>query len=112
MIKLTGKINFKLIAFVILALIFSYIAQINLAITLFLAALYAYLRLRKLNLKNCNLLNLTLLFLAICAAAYFLIRRNFPIYYIPFSAVPMLTTLLFGNLEVSLLMALESFDYA
>lgn len=108
MIKLTGKINFKLIIFALLALVFSYAAQINPALTLFLIALYFYLRLRKLNIKNCNLLNLSLLFLLITTAGYFLIRRNFPIYYIPFALVPMLATLLFANLEVSLLITLAS----
>jgi len=108
MLKPIGKINFKITVFVILALIFSYSARINLAVTLFLVALYAYLRLRKLNIKNCSLLNLTLLFLAIYASAYFLIRRGFPIYYIPFSALAMLTMLLFGSLEVALLMTLAS----
>ncbi|MDO8662653.1 MAG: HDIG domain-containing protein [Candidatus Omnitrophota bacterium] len=108
MTKLTKKVDFKLIIFTLGLILFSYIAQINLAIALFLIALYAYLKLRKLNIKNCNLLNLTLLFLTITSAGYFLIRQNFSIYYIPFSVVPMLTALLFGNLEISLLMTLAS----
>jgi len=102
--KLTAKINFRLAIFILVALIYSFIAQVNLAITLALTALYAYLRLRHLNIKNCSLPNLLLLFLSSCTVGYFLIRRNFPIYYIPFSAAPMLTALLFGNLEISLLL--------
>jgi len=106
MIKLLEKINYKLIINLALALIFSYISGINLAITLFLAVLYFYLKIRCLHIKNCNLLNLALLFLTISTGAYYLVKHNFPIYYIPFSVVPMLTTLLFSNLELSLLMTL------
>ncbi len=108
MTKLTEKVDFKLIIFTLGLILFSYMAQINLAIALFLVALYVYLKFRKLNIKNCNILNLTLLFLTITSSGYFLIRQNFSIYYIPFSVVPMLTALLFGNLEISLLMTLAS----
>ena len=108
MIKLTGKISFKSIALVSLVLILSYIAQVNLAVALFIIVLCAYLKLRKLNLKNCNLLNLALLFLTAVTSGYLLIKHNFPIYYIPFSLIPMLATLLFGNLELSLLITLAS----
>jgi putative nucleotidyltransferase with HDIG domain len=40
-------------------------------------------------------------------ASYFLIRKGLPIYYIPFSTASMLSTLLFGSLEVSLLISLS-----
>ncbi len=108
MIKLAGKINYRLIMLFALIVAFSCIAQINLAITLFLAVLYSYLKLRRLNIKNCNLLNLSLLFLVSSASGYFLIKQNIPIYYIPFTVVPMLATLLFGNLELSLLITLAA----
>jgi len=108
MIKLAGKINYRLIILITLVAAFSYIAQINLAITLFLAVLYFYLKLRRLNIKNCNLLNLSLLFLVSSASGYFLIKQNIPIFYIPFTVVPMVTTLLFGNLELSLLIILAA----
>lgn len=108
MIKLAEKFNLKLIVFTLLALVFCYIARINSAIALFLAALYVYLKSRRLNLKNCNLLNLSLLFLAASCAGYFIIKQNLPIYYIPFCVAPMLTVLLFGNLEISLLITLAS----
>lgn len=106
--KLTGKISFKSITLGALVLVLSYIAQVNLALGLFLIVLCAYLSLRKLCLKNCNVLNLTLLYLIAIASGYLLIKHNFPVYYIPFSIIPMLATLLFGNLEISLLLALAS----
>ncbi|MFA5177850.1 MAG: HDIG domain-containing metalloprotein [Candidatus Omnitrophota bacterium] len=108
MIKLPGKINLQTIVLILLVFIYSYATQINLALTLLLVILCGYLKLRKLDLKCCRLLNLSLLFLAIYAAAYFIIRQQLSILYIPFSIVPMLVTLLFGSLEVSLLITLAS----
>ncbi len=108
MTKLTEKISFKSIILGALVLILSYIAQINLAIAILLIVLCIYLELRNLKIKNCSLPNLTLLYLSAVTSGYILIKHNFPIYYIPFSIVPMLTTLLFGNLEISLLMTMAS----
>jgi len=108
MIKRLGKISFKTVILVLLAFIFSYAAQINLAITLLLVILCGYLKLKGLDIKRCKLLNLTLLFLIIYAAADFIIRHKLSILYIPFSRVPMLATLLFNSLEVSLLLTLAS----
>ncbi|MFA5096009.1 MAG: HDIG domain-containing metalloprotein [Candidatus Omnitrophota bacterium] len=108
MIELTGKINLRSALLALGALIFSYIAQINLSITLALIALYAYLKLRGLAIKNCKPLNLALLFLANCCAGFLLLRNGFTIYYIPFSAVAMLSSLLFGSMEISLLLILAS----
>ncbi|MFH0856120.1 MAG: HDIG domain-containing metalloprotein [Candidatus Omnitrophota bacterium] len=108
MTKLTGKISLKPIALAALALILSYISQFNLAVTLSIIVLCVYLESRKLGLKSCKLLNLALLYLAAVASGYILIKHNFPAYYIPFSVAPMLATLLFGDLEISLLIALAS----
>ncbi|MFA5150466.1 MAG: HDIG domain-containing metalloprotein [Candidatus Omnitrophota bacterium] len=108
MIKLPAKINFQAIILILLAFIFSYVAQINLAVTLFLIILCGYLKLRKLDIKCCRLINLSLLFLIIYAGGSFIIRQQLSILYIPFSIIPMLATLLFGSLEVSLLLTLAS----
>ncbi|MDD5196410.1 MAG: HDIG domain-containing protein [Candidatus Omnitrophica bacterium] len=108
MIKLPAKINFQAIILILLAFIFSYVAQINLAVTLFLVILCGYLKLRKLDIKCCRLINLSLLFLIIYAGGSFIIRQQLSILYIPFSIIPMLATLLFGSLEVSLLLTLAS----
>ncbi|MDD2927985.1 MAG: HDIG domain-containing protein, partial [Candidatus Omnitrophica bacterium] len=108
MIKLPAKINLKSIILILLAFIFSYVAQINLAVTLFLVILCGYLKLRKLDIKCCRLINLSLLFLIIYAGGSFIIRQQLSILYVPFSIIPMLATLLFGSLEVSLLLTLAS----
>ncbi|MCX5703923.1 MAG: HDIG domain-containing protein [Candidatus Omnitrophica bacterium] len=96
-----GFISLSLLAFLISA-----IARINLAVPLFLTSLYAYIKFRRLNLKDYKLPNITLLFLISFSASLFIIRKGLPIYYLPFSVIPMLTTMLFSNLELSLLVVL------
>jgi len=108
MIKLIEKNKIKLIFWYLLVFIFSNISHINLAIPVFLICLTVYLNLRRLNAKNHNLLNLTLLLLIILTASFYIARARLPVYYMPFSAMPMLTTLLFGSLELSLLFTLAS----
>lgn len=106
MIKLLKKIRIKIILLGSLAFIFSLFAGINLVLFLFLVCLYLYAQARHLFIKNCNLLNLALLFLIIFVSGYFICGNRLPLYYIPFSVIPMLLMLLFGSLEISLLIAL------
>ncbi|MCX5700185.1 MAG: HDIG domain-containing protein [Candidatus Omnitrophica bacterium] len=108
MINLIAKINLKTASLVALILIFGYIAQLNLAVTLLLACIFWYFKFRGLEKKNCNLLHLSFLFLIIFSCAYLLIKNKLQIYYIPFSIVPMIATLLFCSLEVSLLIAIST----
>jgi putative nucleotidyltransferase with HDIG domain len=108
MIKQVIKQKLNLVFWPAFAFLFSYIAQINLVIPTLLTALYAYLKSRKLNIRNCNLLNITLLFLIICVCSYFIINKGLWIFYIPFSLIPMLAMLLFNSLEVSMLLALAT----
>jgi hypothetical protein len=58
--------------------------------------------------QNYNLLNLALLFLIIFVTSYFIIKKDWPVYFIPFSVIPMLSTILFVRLEISLLITLAS----
>jgi putative nucleotidyltransferase with HDIG domain len=46
--------------------------------------------------------------LAIFVGSYFILRHNWGIFFIPFALIPMLTTLLFNDLEISLLVTLAS----
>src|SRR3989338_8315796 len=82
----------------------AYVSRISLGVPLSLLALYGYFRARRLDEKNLCLKNLALLFLIGFAGSYFLIKG--PVLAIPFCLIPMLGTLLFNNLEVSLLLAL------
>ncbi len=108
MIKQAVRIRIRFIFWAALIFLFSVIAGINLAIPVFLICLYVYIKFRRQNLRNFNLLNMALVFLIILAASYFIITQRWPVFYIPFSVMPMLTTLLFNNLEISLLITLAT----
>jgi hypothetical protein len=109
MIGLTAIANKVKLFFWALALfIISYILHLNLIIPAFLVSLYAYLRARRVDFKKYSLLDLAFLFLIIFDSGYFIINKNLPVFFIPFCAIPMLTTLLFNNLEISLLMTLAA----
>jgi len=101
-----NKIKFALTA--ILVFLISYILQVNFAVSVSLLSLVAYLKLRDANLKKYSLLNLAFLFVIIFVTSYLIIRRGWSELSIPFSIIPMLTTLLFGQLELSLLITLAS----
>jgi len=95
--------------FVCLALfIFSYITGVNASIPALLLIVYLYLNSRRLLTKNCSLLNLSLLFSIAFVSGYFISINNLPLYFIPFSLVPMLSMLLFTSLEITLLIALAA----
>ena len=106
MIKPLKKIEIKVIFLGLLPFIFSAFAGIDLITPLFLVCLYLYAQARRLFIKNCNLPNLALSFLIIFVSSYFICGNRMPLYYIPFSVIPMLLMLLFGSLEISLLIAL------
>ncbi|MFA5114739.1 MAG: HDIG domain-containing metalloprotein [Candidatus Omnitrophota bacterium] len=104
------KTKLRYLAGVLVVFALSYILRINFIIPLFLILLAAYY----LSLlpapqdRGICLLNLSLLFVIIFTASYLIVKNGWSVYYIPFSAVPMLATLLFGNLWVSFLLALAS----
>jgi len=106
MIKQVSKLKFIFLIFLIFLI--SYVVQMNFVITLFLLSLYAYLAFRNLKARNYNLLDLIFLFLIAFAGSFFLIRARLPFYLQPFSVVPMLTMLLFNNLEITLLITLAT----
>jgi len=95
-----------------IALVFSvsFILQINFAVSLFLIALIAYLKFSypDLNKKSYNLLNLTLLFVIILVLAFIIVRKGWSVFLIPFAIIPMLATVLFEEMPISLLIALGS----
>ena len=102
--------QFKIGPIILGALAFglSYLLKLNLAIPLILICLVFYLRSRKQNIKNYSLLNLSLLYLIIFVGSYFIITERSCVLCIPFSIIPMLTMLLFNNLELALIMALAT----
>ncbi|MBI5145250.1 MAG: HDIG domain-containing protein, partial [Candidatus Omnitrophica bacterium] len=86
--------------------VISYFLQLDLIIPLYLAAFFVYLLYRSPALKDIRILHLILLFLIMFVAGYFVIRQKWSVFFIPFSLIPMLATILFGDLETSLLISL------
>ncbi|MBL7151104.1 MAG: HDIG domain-containing protein [Candidatus Omnitrophica bacterium] len=96
----------KFLLSAVVLVVISSILQLNLIIPVFLLTLALYIFYRKKSLKDCNMLNLTLLFIIISVTSYIIINRGLSRFYIPICIVPMLVTLLFNQLELSLLMSL------
>jgi hypothetical protein len=86
----------------------SVILKLNLIVPFFLMSIYVYLTYRKPHLKNYSILNLCFLLVIIVVLSYFIIDLGLSRTYIPFSIIPMLTTILFGQIELSLLMTLAA----
>ena len=105
-IAIKNRLKFGLGA--IALFLIGHILQINLVIPLFLLSLVVYIKFRDSNLKNYNLLNLTFLFVIIFVISYYIVKQGRSILYIPFCTIPMLATLLFNQLELSLLISLAS----
>jgi len=110
MIKPIAINRLRFILGTIFIFLIAYILQLKLIVPLFLLVLFLYIGLvyKDLRLKNYSLLNLTLLFVIIFVTSYFIIRQGYPVYFIPFSLIPMLSTLLFGELSISLLLSIAS----
>lgn len=104
--SLINKIKFIVAAS--LVFLFSAALQLNLVIPIFLLSLVAYFKYRNSYLKNYSLLNLTFLFVLMFTTSYFMISQGWSKFYIPFCIIPMLTTVLFNELEISLLITLAS----
>jgi len=98
----------KIILPVLLVYAVSSIMGVNLAVPTFLLLLFFYFKHspKQLFIRKTNLLHLTLLFMIILSISYFIIGKGWSVLYIPFSLIPMLATILFSGLEVSLLMTL------
>ncbi len=104
--KITDKIReAKTLLYILAAFLVSFISRVNFVVPLFLITLYAYLRLRKIHLP---LRYLIFMFLLAFVSGFFIIKGNLPVYLHSFACIPMLATLLFGNLEIALLLALAS----
>jgi len=89
----------------VLVFLTALISGIDLAVPALLVCLLAYIKLKAL---NCRLLQLLLLFLIIFTAGYFMLREGVSLLYLPFTVIPMLSVILFGQIEISLLLSLGS----
>lgn len=93
---------------VILLFVISYILGINLVVPIFLLSVFTYLKFsyRDLKLKEYDFLHMLFLFVIIFVASYLILEQRVSPLFIPFSVAPMLATILFSQLEISLLVAL------
>lgn len=101
-----NKFNLKAVFWLVLFFLISCAIQLNLTVSLFLASLYFYFHFRRLESKNLTILNLSLLVLIIFTVSSFVITHRLSTFFIPFCSVPVLATLLFNSLEISLLVTL------
>jgi len=90
----------------------TFIIGINPSVTAFLVALvvfFEYLRRRQyFKIKKISLLNILFLFVLNFGMGYFIIGSGVSVFYIPFTIIPMLVTILFGELVISLLLTIAS----
>jgi putative nucleotidyltransferase with HDIG domain len=113
MIRQIAKVKLSSILGITLVFLFSLIAEINLIIPLFLLSLLFYLKFKRAK-SNYTLLNISLLFLISFVSGYYIIKQGLKpewdwlVFCIPFSFIPMLTTLLFNDLEISFLITLAT----
>lgn len=110
MIKPAVKNKVKIFLGISAVFLISYILQVSFTVPLFLLVLFFYFKLscQKGNFKNCNLLNLTLLFVIILVVSYSMIGKGLPKLYIPYLVIPMLAAILFNEMMVSLVITLAS----
>lgn len=104
MIKQTVINNTKFAVSAILLFLVGYILEINLIVPACLLSLYLYLELRSPKLKNYRLLHLALLFVIHFVSSYLIIEHTGVMFFVPFCVIPMLATILFNELEISLVL--------
>lgn len=106
MIKQTVINNIKFVLGVFVTFAVAYLLQLNLAVPTFLVCLYVYFRFR--NLKSIKFLYLLFIFIINIAASYLIIDKKLSILALPFCLLPIISTILFNNLEISLILVLAS----
>lgn len=91
--------------FVPVLFLISYILSVNFVIPLLLLAVFIYLKATR---QDKYLLNYSFLFVIVFVVSYAVVNKGMPVYYLPFCVIPMLATMLFESLELSLLLSLVS----
>ena len=104
--KLLAKKNLLLAGLCVFIFLYSYIIHMHLAIPLFLIILYLSFYNKFSKIKNANLANLSFLFLISFTLGHTLLKHGLSFYFIPIAIIPMLSVLLFNNLEVAYFLSL------
>ena len=104
--KLFAKKSLLLAGLCIFIFLFSHIIHLNLAIALFLIILYLCFHNKFSKIKSANLANLSFLFLISFTIGHTLLKHGLSFYFIPIAIIPMLSVLLFNNLEIAYFLSL------
>ncbi len=104
--KLFNKVKLIPVAICVFIFFFSYIIRINLGIPFFLILLYLSFYKKFIKIKIAGLANLAFLYLVSVCLGYYLINQGFSYYFIPVAIIPMLSVLLFNNLETAYFLSL------
>ena len=106
--KLFTRNNLYLIGISAFIFLFGSIIRINPAIPFFLVILYACFYKKFSRTKNASLINLSFLYLVSFSIGYTLLKNGLSYYFIPITIVPMLSVLLFNNLEIAYFLSLAT----
>jgi putative nucleotidyltransferase with HDIG domain len=88
--------------------LFAYIIRMNPAIPLFLIILYICFRGKLERVKKATLANLSFLFLISFSIGEAMLKQGMPFYIIPVAIIPMLSVLLFDNLEAAFFLSIAT----
>jgi cyclic-di-AMP phosphodiesterase PgpH len=105
---LLNKAKILPIVICMLTFLFSYLIRLNLGIPFFLILLYLCFYKKFAKIKSAKLANLSFLFLVSFCLGYYLIWRGWSFYFIPIAIIPMISVLLFNNLEVAYFLSLAT----
>jgi putative nucleotidyltransferase with HDIG domain len=106
--NLLNKTNLLALGICVFMFFFSSISRINPGIPFFLILLYLCFYKKFAKIKHARLANLSFLFLISFCLGYYLINRGLSFYFIPIAIIPMLSVLLFNNLEVAYFLSLAT----
>lgn len=106
--KLFNKKHSFTIAICAFAFFFSYIIRASLAIPLFLIILYLCFYKKFSKTKSASLENLSFLFLISFCIGYYLLKYGNSFYFIPIIIIPIVSVLLFNNLEIAYFLSLAT----
>ena len=106
--NLLNKNNFFIVGLSVFLFFFSWLIRLNPAIPLFLIILYLCFRNKFTRIKNAGLINLSFLFIISFSIGHSLLKHGLSFYYIPIVIIPMLSVLLFNNLEIAYFLSLAT----
>lgn len=99
--KLFNRINPIVAGVCVFMFAFSYIIRLNPGIPFFIILLYLCFYKKFSSIKNTGLATLGFLFLISFCLGYYLLKQGIAFYFIPVAIIPMLSVLLFNNLEIA-----------